>query len=204
MPPVVKSLLLLNVAAFIIDSLFHVSAYLGLWYWGSGMFMPHQFFTYMFMHGGFTHLFFNMFALWMFGRIMEQVWGGTRFLLYYFVCGIGAGLVQEFGQVLGIIAPYAMTIGASGAVYAILGSYIVIFLIHGMAAARRLKKDARKAFLISGVMRIFIVVALTLSVSLYDKSVDVTAHMAGLIFGYFATRIWYVLNYDMKRQTLKG
>lgn len=129
MPPVVKSLLLLNIAAFIIDSLFHITTTLnlGLWYWGSGMFMPHQLITYMFMHGGFTHIFFNMFALWMFGRIMEQVWGGSRFLLYYLVCGIGAGLVQEFGQALGIIAPYAMTIGASGAVYGILLAFGMTF-----------------------------------------------------------------------------
>lgn len=49
----------------------------------------------MFMHGGFSHLFFNMFAVWMFGRILEQVWGPQRFLTYYLVCGIGAGLIQE-------------------------------------------------------------------------------------------------------------
>lgn len=127
MPPVVKSLLLLNVAAFIIDSIIPLSGFLGLWYWGTGMFQPYQLFTYMFMHGGFSHLFFNMFALWMFGRIMEQVWGSQRFLVYYVVCGIGAGLVQELGQMTGIIAANAMTIGASGAVYGILLAFGMTF-----------------------------------------------------------------------------
>ena len=127
MPPVVKSLLLLNVAAFIIDYIIPMSSFLGLWYWGTELFQPYQLVTYMFMHGGFSHLFFNMFALWMFGRIMEQVWGSQRFLVYYIVCGIGAGLVQELGQMAGIIAPNAMTIGASGAVYGILLAFGMTF-----------------------------------------------------------------------------
>lgn len=127
MPPVVKSLLLLNIAAYIIDSIVPLSGFLGLWYWGTDLFMPFQLITYMFMHGGFSHIFFNMFALWMFGRIMEQAWGGRRFLVYYLVCGIGAGLVQEFGQMAGIIAPNAMTIGASGAVYGILLAFGMTF-----------------------------------------------------------------------------
>ena len=115
MPPVVKSLLLINIGAYILAQVFPMTGILGLWYWGTDLFMPFQLITYMFMHANFSHIFFNMFALWMFGRIMEQVWGGTRFFIYYMVCGVGAGLVQEFGQMLGLIAPQAMTIGASGA-----------------------------------------------------------------------------------------
>ena len=65
-----------------------------LHHWSSDYFRPHQFVSYMFMHGGFTHLFFNMFALWMFGRILEQVWGSKRFLIYYIFTGLGAGLLQ--------------------------------------------------------------------------------------------------------------
>ena len=127
MPPVVKSLLIANIVAYLIDSLVHVSPLFALYYWGSDAFMPYQLVTYMFMHGNFTHIFFNMFALWMFGRIMEQVWGGQRFLVYYMICGIGAGLVQELGQVIGIISPYSMTIGASGAVYGILLAFGMTF-----------------------------------------------------------------------------
>ena len=71
---------------------------LGLHFFMASDFNPAQLITYMFMHGGFQHIFFNMFALWMFGRTLEQVWGPKRFLFYYMVCGIGAGLVQELVQ----------------------------------------------------------------------------------------------------------
>ena len=131
-PPVVRTLLLLNIAAYIIDVLMQgmgnsLSGICGLYYFGSGHFHLFQLITYMFMHGGVSHIFFNMFALWMFGRIMEQTWGGQKFLLYYIVCGLGAGLVQELGQLFGLINPEAMTIGASGAVYGILLSFGMIY-----------------------------------------------------------------------------
>ncbi len=131
-PPVVKTLLLLNIAMFLLDmglqaGGIQLNNLLGLWYVGSPYFHLFQLVTYMFMHGNLTHIFFNMFALWMFGRIMEQVWGGQRFLIYYLVCGIGAGIVQELGQVMGLIYAGAMTIGASGAVYGILLAFGLTF-----------------------------------------------------------------------------
>ncbi len=131
-PPVVKTLLLLNIAAYILDVVMRgmgisLSGICGLYYFGSGYFHLYQLVTYMFMHGSLSHIFFNMFALWMFGRIMEQTWGGQKFLLYYIVCGLGAGLVQEIGQMVGLIHPAAMTIGASGAVYGILLSFGMIY-----------------------------------------------------------------------------
>lgn len=67
--------------------------YLGLHYYKSELFRPHQFITYMFMHGGFLHIVMNMFALWMFGNALENVWGPKRFLIFYLVTGVGAGLV---------------------------------------------------------------------------------------------------------------
>ncbi|MDR0941197.1 MAG: rhomboid family intramembrane serine protease [Bacteroidales bacterium] len=98
--PVVKNLLLLNVAMFIIDVIlrstsgFDLSHLLGLHYIASADFKPIQFVSYMFLHGDIGHLFFNMFALWMFGTIIEQFWGAQRFFIFYMVCGIGAGVVQ--------------------------------------------------------------------------------------------------------------
>ena len=68
---------------------------LALYFIGSDHFRPWQYVTYMFMHGSFEHLLFNMFALWMFGYILENYWGTMRFLVFYFVCGIGAGLVHS-------------------------------------------------------------------------------------------------------------
>ena len=100
LPPVVKNLLILNILFFLatiaLDSAYGVDLikYLGLHYWAAEDFQPYQFITYMFMHGGFMHLFFNMFALWMFGNALENVWGPKRFLIYYFVTGIGAAIVH--------------------------------------------------------------------------------------------------------------
>lgn len=100
LPTVTKNLLIINVLMFCatyVGNTYGVSLdeYLGLRFVLSEHFNAAQLITYMFMHGGFTHLFFNMFAVWMFGRILEQVWGPRRFLFYYLLCGIGAGLIQE-------------------------------------------------------------------------------------------------------------
>lgn len=131
-PNAVKYLLIANIALFIIDQMMEMKGIslansLALFYVGSPKFMPHQIITYMFMHGSFMHIFFNMFALWMFGRIMEQVWGPKKFLFYYFVCGIGAAITQEVGQVMGWIPSYACTLGASGAVFGILLAFGLTF-----------------------------------------------------------------------------
>ena len=102
-PTVTKNLLIINVLVFlatIVAQSYHLdlARYLGLHFFLADDFNVAQLITYMFMHGGFTHLFFNMFALWMFGRILEQVWGPKRFLFYYLICGIGAGFIQEIVQ----------------------------------------------------------------------------------------------------------
>jgi membrane associated rhomboid family serine protease len=100
LPVIVKNLLIINVlmylAKFIADKSFGIDLdeILGLHYPPSMAFKPWQFITYMFMHGNLGHLFFNMFALWMFGYALENIWGPRRFLVYYFITGIGAALVQ--------------------------------------------------------------------------------------------------------------
>lgn len=98
-PEVVKNLLIINLlmllATFVAyQSNYELSDLLGLHHWSSDLFRPHQLVTYMFMHGGFAHLFFNMFALYMFGQVLEQVWGAKKFLIYYLITGIGAGIIQ--------------------------------------------------------------------------------------------------------------
>ena len=100
LPPVVKNLLILNIIFFLGTYLIGMTNNIdlkdvfGLRYPLSQDFRPYQFITYMFMHGGLSHLFFNMFALWMFGKILENVWGSKRFLIFYLVCGIGAALTH--------------------------------------------------------------------------------------------------------------
>jgi len=98
-PPVVLNLLIINILLYFGATAFQGSGLdltrtLALFYPGSEYFKPYQFITHMFMHGGFTHLFFNMFALWMFGRVLESVWGPKRFLIYYFVTGLGAAALH--------------------------------------------------------------------------------------------------------------
>ncbi len=102
-PPVTKNLLVINIMLWLGGFIFPGFAErtllprLGLHYIGSDLFNPAQLFTYMFLHdpSGITHIFFNMFSLWMFGRILERVWGGKRYLLFYLVCGVGAAFAQE-------------------------------------------------------------------------------------------------------------
>lgn len=100
LPPVVKNLIIVNilffVATFVLGKVMNVDLtdLFGLHYFAAPKFAPYQFITYMFMHGGFSHIFFNMFALWMFGSVLEQVWGPKKFLLYYIITGIGAALVH--------------------------------------------------------------------------------------------------------------
>lgn len=99
MPPVVKNLILANAliyfATFILEQAgINLYTYLGLYFPLSENFRLHQIFTHMFMHGSLTHLFFNMFALYMFGRVLESVWGPKRFLTFYLVTGIGAAVLH--------------------------------------------------------------------------------------------------------------
>jgi membrane associated rhomboid family serine protease len=99
--PAVKWLLIANVAVFFLSMFINyktgtdTAQMFGLHLFQSDYWRPYQYITHMFMHGSFTHLFFNMFALFMFGRILENVWGTKRFLFYYFVTGIGAAFLHS-------------------------------------------------------------------------------------------------------------
>ncbi len=123
-PPTVLNLLIINCLGLMASTLFPVlNYYLGLHTIQSHDFMAYQLITYMFLHGDLSHLFFNMFALWMFGRTLEYELGSRRFLTYYMVCGIGAGLIQV---ALGMMYPFSITVGASGAVFGLLLAFGVM------------------------------------------------------------------------------
>ncbi|MEK6572240.1 MAG: rhomboid family intramembrane serine protease [Bacteroidota bacterium] len=135
-PPVIKTLLISNVTVFLFLFLLGplrigrvpVSDLLISWFGLfplEGGFYPWQVFTYMFLHGGFFHLFFNMFALWMFGMEIENSWGSKKFLLYYLLCGVGAALSNLFvAPIFGATGP---TVGASGAIYGVLLAFGLLF-----------------------------------------------------------------------------
>ncbi|MFC2151869.1 rhomboid family intramembrane serine protease [Bacteroidota bacterium] len=101
-PPVVKNLIFINLimllATWVLANTFGIqlNQILGLHYFKSDLFRPYQFVSHMFMHGGLMHLFFNMFALWMFGRVLETVWGSKRFFIYFIVTGLGAAALHTF------------------------------------------------------------------------------------------------------------
>jgi len=136
-PPVIKTLLISNVVIWLLDAILSqfllsgvpvfalFSQYLALWPLGPN-FYPWQLLTYMFMHGGFWHLFFNMLALWMFGMELENTWGSKRFLAFYLTCGLGAGIANLFiAPLLGSAA--GPTVGASGAVFGVLIAFGMLF-----------------------------------------------------------------------------
>lgn len=99
--PVTRHLLAINVIVWLATvvlqqvNMIDLNRWLGLHFWLGSNFNVSQLFTYMFMHANFTHLFFNMFSLWMFGSLLERVLGSKRYLFYYITCGLGAALVQE-------------------------------------------------------------------------------------------------------------
>ena len=96
--PVVKNLLIINIVVYLLQSLLqgvNVTGILSLWKFGSENFAPYQFVTYMFAHGGFTHILFNMFGLIFLGPLLEQFWGPKKFLIFYMVTGIGAGFLYS-------------------------------------------------------------------------------------------------------------
>jgi membrane associated rhomboid family serine protease len=143
-PPVIKNLLIINAAVFflqmITDNLlvggkplwlfmndwFALNPLSGIDAFGRPFnFQIWQLITYQFMHGGFSHILFNMFALWMFGMEIENIWGSKKFLIYYLICGIAAGLAQLF--IAPLYSTPAVTIGASGAIFGVMIAFAMLF-----------------------------------------------------------------------------
>lgn len=202
MPTITKNLLIINIlcfaATFVAERYgINLSNLLGLHFFKADNFNVLQLFTYMFMHASFSHIFFNMFALWMFGQILERVWGPKRFLLYYIVCGVGAGLVQEVVQYVdytmytneGIIIPMSIlnqmtTVGASGAVYGILLAFGMLFPNERMFIFPLPVPIKAKYFI-----GIFFVIELLQGFAMND-SVAHFAHLGGMIFGFFLIMHW--------------
>lgn len=131
-PVVTRNLLIVNVLVFLAQYVLGgerqwsvIDEYGALFPVGSGGFYPHQIITYMFLHGSISHLFFNMFAVFMFGRTLEMVWGPKKFFIYYIITGIGAGLTQLL--VCHLTGSMYPTIGASGAVFGVLVAFGMLF-----------------------------------------------------------------------------
>lgn len=130
-PPVVKNLIIINVLVYLaqisIGRQFNLTERIALYPIQSPYFRPYQIATHMFAHAPnlFFHILFNMFALWMFGRVLENVWGPKRFLLFYFICGVGAAFLHLAVQYF--TGGYGPAVGASGAIMGILAAFAYLF-----------------------------------------------------------------------------
>ena len=144
---------------------------------------PWQLVTYMFMHGGFGHLFFNMYTLYIFGSVLERVWGTKKFLLFYFVTGIGAALVHILVQYL--TGSFALTVGASGAIYGLLMGYAMLYPDSIMTLIFPPISLKAKWFVL-----IFAGIELLLGITGTQAGVAHFAHLGGLIFGLLLMLYW--------------
>lgn len=227
-PTVTKNLLAINVLMFLallvgerqgVD----LNAILGLHFYMSDEFMPYQLLTYMFMHGDLSHIFFNMFALFMFGRTLEYVWGAKRFLIYYLVAGVGAAAIQE---AVGAVRYYSLvsemnpadvaivlengldalkqhknfinpslaelnlvvnatTVGASGAIYAILLGFGMLFPNERIFVFP-IPAPIKAKFFVFG----YALIELLLGVSGNPDGVAHFAHLGGMLFGLLLILHW--------------
>ena len=207
-----KNLLVVNFLAYMATWVFELrgidlTSLFGLHFFLASDFHFYQFFTYMFLHGSFMHIFFNMFALWMFGSVIERVWGPNKFLVYYICCGLGAGLTQELVQyadysIQGLAAyeyvnaggvQYTTdsyinlwtTIGASGAVYGILLAFGMIFPNERLFIIP-IPFPIKAKWLIVGYIAIELFSALQSS----GDGVAHMAHLGGMLFGFLLIRYW--------------
>ncbi len=215
-PPVIKNLLILNGLVFLASLVPTTAALLtqwfGLWPLGDypdfvqtmrglrrlGDFYPWQIVTYGFLHGGFTHILFNMFALWMFGAAIENAWGSRRFGIYYFVCLVGAGLVQLAvttfqAQATGFPVP---TIGASGAVFGILLAFGMMYPETPIYLYFFFPIKAKYFVILYGILELWSGFANT------NSGVAHFAHLAGMAFGFVLILYWRGKLPVKPRQTL--
>lgn len=214
-PTITKNLLIVNVVVFLATYLFRtmgvdLNNVLGLHFFLAPDFHIYQLFTYMFAHGGFSHIFFNMFALWMFGCIVERTWGAKKFLTYYIVCGVGAGLFQELAQfaqfyfiasehipnftlaqTMKVADAYAVglnpwtTVGASGAVYGILLAFGMLYPEERIFIFP-LPVPIKAKWFVMG----YAAIELFMAYSSTGDGVAHLAHLGGMVFGFFLIRYW--------------
>lgn len=196
--PVVYNLLIANVVAYMATMLLDTNDVYGLFALfpiGSPFFEVWQPVTYMFLHGGFSHIFFNMFALWMFGRGLEEEMGSRRFLIYYFVCGVGAALVQlgmAEVDIMNMNTQYEVwnymltpTVGASGAVFGLL---LAFGMLHPNATIMLLippiPMKAKWFVVIYGVIELLLIIFQA------QDGIAHFAHLGGMFWGWLLMLWW--------------
>lgn len=194
MPPVTKNIIIINVLFYVATLVLvrrgiDLNLLLGLHLFLNPHFSIYQLFTYMFMHGGWTHLFFNMFAVWMFGRILENLWGSKRFLIYYLICGVGAAVIQELAMLFDIfilgIPGYGLTVGASGAVCGLLVAFGMSFPEEKMLVFP-IPMPIKAKWLILGYALLEVLLGLGGS----SDGIAHFAHLGGMLVGFLVILFW--------------
>lgn len=191
-PPVIKNLLILNGLAFLAGITPVLGSALMQWFalWPLGAsriagfagFMPWQLATYSFLHGGFTHLLFNMFALWLFGVQIENTWGSRRFAVFYFVCVVGAALIQLIvASSEGVIYP---TVGASGGIFGILLAFGMMFPNQPIYLYFLFPIKAKWFVILYGLLELWA------AASGSQPGVANFAHLGGMLFGFLLIQYW--------------
>ena len=204
-PTAVKNIIIINVLVMVMTALNENFMYekFALFYPTSPFFHWWQPLTHMFMHGGFWHLFFNMYTLWIFGSVLERVWGTRKFLLFYFVTGLGAALIHtgvEWVQMQSWLTEAAQcsyaaqasihtlkmtpTVGASGAIYGVLMGYAMLYPDSVLTLIFPPISLKAKWFVL-----IFAAIELLTGVTGTGGGIAHFAHLGGLIFGFLL--IWY-------------
>ena len=196
LPEVVKNLLIINILFFAAQNLFaykfgiDIVEKLGLHFMLSSEFRPYQFITYMFLHGGFGHLFFNMFALYMFGTSVENTWGPKRFLTYYIISGIGAAIVHYlifyfYQNPTENMFDAPVIIGASGAVFGLLLAYGMLFPNQVIYVQFIIPMKAKYFVALYGAVELFSGLGNSAS-----DNVAHFAHLGGMLFGFILIKFW--------------
>jgi membrane associated rhomboid family serine protease len=185
--PAVRNLILINSVIFLLQMMaqgLHVTEYLSLYDVHTDYFKPYQLFTYMFVHSpaGFTHIFFNMLTLAFVGPILETFWGPRKFLMFYVVCGIGAGIFSILLSSFLGVGQFGAMLGASGAIYGVLMGFGMLF--PNMEVMLLIPPIPIKAKYL-----VFLLGGLTF---LLDRSGTVAhfAHLGGIIFAFILIRYW--------------
>jgi membrane associated rhomboid family serine protease len=189
MPPVTTSLIVANVAMFLLfSSIGDVLAPLALWPFGASQFAgvgfaPWQLVTYSFLHGSMLHLLFNMFALYMFGGAIEQVFGSRRYLSYYLVCVVSAAIAQLLVAMLS--GGFYPTVGASGGVFGLLLAYGLYFPNNRVMLLFPPIPMPARVFVF-----IYAVIELVMGVTGAQSGVAHFAHLGGMVGGFIMLRYW--------------
>ena len=184
LPPVTQALIVANCAIFFIDSLSRGSFAMAFALWPIGpQFLPWQVVTYAFLHGGLSHLAFNMFGLYMFGGDVERVWGARRYLAFYLFCAVSAGVMQII--VTALTGDYYPTVGASGALFGLLLAFARCFPYRVVMPIFPPIPMRAPVF-----VTVFGIIELVLGVTGTQAGVAHFAHLGGLAGGYLFMRFW--------------